>query len=288
MFCFVWGLFVLTFSNPFSCFLSSGSPLCSFKIHIQSTFKSQNSQTKGKTPFICSSSLPLGLADRRCLAAAVTVPLARIVGFAGSALGVQTASILVLALLLMNFRGELYSPENLLLSSSLRLEPLARENLSRLATGLCGDKDFPCRTLEFSSLILIFLIARVWFGRGMSEQEWLQTLGISFRWVNVQSASSGICAWARCRRNRGESSAKPGLGKLHKARNGNAQALLEPRVRSSRSRDAAGMQLELGLAPAAEPCQCRALSRHKGAGGKAFKPAAVKMSFVGAQKARMG
>lgn len=171
---------MLTFPTPFSCFLDSGSPLSSFKICIRDTFKSQNSQTKGKTPFylLFCSSLHLGLVDRGYLAAAVTVPLERMVGFAGSAqlLGVQTTSILVLALLLMNFRSELYFPENLLLSSALRLEPLAMENLSHLATGLCEDKDFPSRTIEFSSLILIFLISRVLFGRGMSEQGWLQRL----------------------------------------------------------------------------------------------------------------
>lgn len=111
--------------------------------------------------------------------------------------------------------GESIISLNLLLSSVLRLEPLARENLSQSATGLCEDKDFfPSRTVEFSSLILIFLISHVLFGGGMSEQEWLQRLWISFSWANVQSASSGICAWLRCRRNSQESPTQPGLGTL--------------------------------------------------------------------------
>lgn len=66
----------------------------------------------------------------------------------------------------MNFRRELYSPENLLLSSVVRLEPLARENLSHSATGLCEDKDFPSRTTWIQPLDFGFpnFSCLVWWG----------------------------------------------------------------------------------------------------------------------------
>lgn len=55
MLCSVLDLFMLTFSNPFYCFLSSGLPLCSFKIQILDTLKSQNPHVKAEATFIhCS------------------------------------------------------------------------------------------------------------------------------------------------------------------------------------------------------------------------------------------
>lgn len=185
--------------------------------------------------------------------------------------------------------GENFIPLRIFYSvKTLRLETLARGNQSHSATGLCEDKDFPPRDIEFSSLILIFLMSRVLFGGGMPEQEWLQTLWISFRWVHVQSVSSGICAWLRCPRSSQESPTRIGLGSW------------DPAWGAAGAGMPAGMQLcwiwLLLLSPASD----RALSncprlRQKGlspsaggAGEKGSQPAAVKMSFVWVQKASTG
>lgn len=75
-------------------------------------------------------------------------------------------------------------------------------------------------------------------------------LWISFSWANVQSASSGICAWLHCHRSSQESPTEPGLG------------VLDPAGAFERSSSAGWNAAAVDLPPGAEPCQHPALSSH--------------------------
>lgn len=270
---FVWSLFVLTFSNPFSCFLGSGLPLCSFKICIQDTFKISEFTDKRRNSFylLFCSPLHLGLVDRKCLAASVTVPLARIVGFARSAqlLGVQTISILVLVLLLTNFRRELYSPENLLVQCSGwnqwqgKIWDTWPQGFVKIKISLPGLSN-PAPWFWFSSFLVSCLAG-----------ECYKRCEISFRWASGQSVSSAICAPLLCCRNSQERPTKAGLGA--------AGAVCEEQQEQGCSWNAAAAGCALPAQPRAVPW----VQHTKGSAGlggwKASKPAAVKEFCVGSE-----
>lgn len=115
MSCSVLDLFMLTFSNPFYCFLSSGLPLCSFKIQILDTLKISKFTRKSWSYFysLFYCFFHLGLANWRCFATFTTVPLmSHGIGRVGRAIRCARGECQSFAVLLMSVRREPWPPES--------------------------------------------------------------------------------------------------------------------------------------------------------------------------------